>query len=710
MTPTAPSPLGYGMSASAVSAQSAAGVKPDYGTFWIGPWTLGSGWGGPDAQMTAMKNAGVTPAIHHYYWGDDISKDCLENGCYSNLHKATKDQEGWQKLTDQLIAHLNSKMQGKPVLIFLETEFNKGSVATYEPLDGYLAEKAKQIKAGYPNAQVVMALGNWGQSSWGTWDRTAAASDYVGIQGMRGSTRQSATDYATLYEKTLEGTKVLKAKFGKPIVLQDIALSTYPEPDYLKRQADELKDFFSHTADLKAQGVKVLIYRSWVDTPTMNTANWYGEAERHWGLNWHGNATLKPGGKVWVDGVKADRAGSSTPTTTSPPPANRAPSAAFTSSVSRLTASFDGSGSSDPDGQALAYAWTFGDGASATGRTVSHMYSSPGTYTVKLTVSDGSLSASTSKTVSIVQPNRAPTAAFSASASQLTVSVDGSASSDPDGDALGHSWTFGDGTTASGRTATKTYAAAGTYTVTLTVNDGTLSSTATKSVTVAQSTSSSSPATSAPSSGTPYSASFTFGGGANEWWMETKVSASPAPAKVEVKVGSGAWTPLRKRDSTTWGEEMHVTKGTAVAFRATAPDGRTAATGQHGYLMGTGAMQATGTATASPTPTASATPTASPTPSSSPATSSASASSTAFKAYFTARAVGNDWWIEVASLGNEPIVKVEGKVGDGSWVTMPKTSWGAYATSVHAPNGSVVTFRATSSSGATGLSSPVVWA
>ena len=50
-----------------------------------------------------------------------------------------------------------------------------------------------------------------------------------------------------------------------------------------------------------------------------------------------------------------------------------------------------------------------------------------------------------------------------------------------------------------------------------------------------------------------------------------------------------------------------------------------------------------------------------------------------------------------------------GRSTDGPWVTMPKTSWGAYATSVHAPDGSVVTFRATSASSATGLSSAIVW-
>src|SRR6185369_7264513 len=70
---TTPPPVAFGMDAASASAQAAAGVKPDYGTMWIGPWTLSSGWGGPDDTMARLKAAGVTPAVHLYYWGDDIS-------------------------------------------------------------------------------------------------------------------------------------------------------------------------------------------------------------------------------------------------------------------------------------------------------------------------------------------------------------------------------------------------------------------------------------------------------------------------------------------------------------------------------------------------------------------------------------------------------------------------------------------------------------
>lgn len=53
--------------------------------------------------------------------------------------------------------------------------------------------------------------------------------------------------------------------------------------------------------------------------------------------------------------------------------------------------SLDGGGSTDPEGDALTYAWDFGDGDTGAGPSVLHSYGLPGVYDVCLVVSDGLL-------------------------------------------------------------------------------------------------------------------------------------------------------------------------------------------------------------------------------------------------------------------------------------------------------------------------------
>jgi PKD repeat protein len=67
--------------------------------------------------------------------------------------------------------------------------------------------------------------------------------------------------------------------------------------------------------------------------------------------------------------------------------------------------------------------------------------------------------------------NQAPTASFTSACSDLTCSFNASASTDDVG-ITDYAWNFGDGTTGSGVTTSRTYAAGGNYTVTLTVTDG----------------------------------------------------------------------------------------------------------------------------------------------------------------------------------------------------------------------------------------------
>ncbi len=71
-------------------------------------------------------------------------------------------------------------------------------------------------------------------------------------------------------------------------------------------------------------------------------------------------------------------------------------------------------------------------------------------------------------------PNAKPKAAFDSTKAGLTVTTDGSTSSDTDGSIVNYAWDFGDGWTTAGvdqKTASHTYATAGTKTITLKVTD-----------------------------------------------------------------------------------------------------------------------------------------------------------------------------------------------------------------------------------------------
>ncbi|MEU7654166.1 ThuA domain-containing protein [Micromonospora taraxaci] len=78
-----------------------------------------------------------------------------------------------------------------------------------------------------------------------------------------------------------------------------------------------------------------------------------------------------------------------------------------TSGSAPLTVQFSSAGTSDPDGNALSYLWTFGDGTTSTAANPSKVYTSNGNYTAQLKVTD-----STGKTgfanVPITVGNSAP--------------------------------------------------------------------------------------------------------------------------------------------------------------------------------------------------------------------------------------------------------------------------------------------------------------
>ena len=112
-------------------------------------------------------------------------------------------------------------------------------------------------------------------------------------------------------------------------------------------------------------------------------------------------------------GTSGDNANTSnlTITVTPPAPVNHPPVANAGGPYSGIVGQavqFNGSGSTDPDGDALTYSWDFGDGTSGTGVQPTHTYNTVGAFNVALTVSDGSLSSS-APTVANILAGATPT-------------------------------------------------------------------------------------------------------------------------------------------------------------------------------------------------------------------------------------------------------------------------------------------------------------
>lgn len=138
--------------------------------------------------------------------------------------------------------------------------------------------------------------------------------------------------------------------------------------------------------------------------------------------------------------------------------------------------------------ETCTYAWDFGDGISSSGRIAAHRFQSSATYSVKLTVTGpGGIVVTSNRTV-VIGAAAAITAVITQSPTDAKVNdvviFDGSSSTSPDGTAIvSYTWDFGNGSTASSRSATTTYTVARTYTVRLTIVDA-LGRTATTTRTV----------------------------------------------------------------------------------------------------------------------------------------------------------------------------------------------------------------------------------
>lgn len=179
----------------------------------------------------------------------------------------------------------------------------------------------------------------------------------------------------------------------------------------------------------------------------------------------------------------------------------------------------------------------------------------------------------------------------------------------------------------------------------------------------------------------------TFSPKGNEWWIETAVSSSHAIASVTASVAGGAPVDLPKDSWGTWARSVHAPSGSLVRLTAQDPSGATASA-CYQWVTFVAAACSGGTPTAPP-----------------PATNTTPGTLTAT---FTPRN-GNEWWIQVHVAASQPLAAVDARVAGGAWLPLKLQTWGDWAGSYHAPPGSKVEFRATSTTGTQATSGAYTW-
>jgi hypothetical protein len=214
------------------------------------------------------------------------------------------------------------------------------------------------------------------------------------------------------------------------------------------------------------------------------------------------------------------------------------PVASFTVNCPGRQCNFSAGGSSD-DLAVTSHSWQFGDTTTATGSSVQHTFAANSTFQVTLQVTDGANHTDHIRQSVTVNADAPPVASFTYSCSGLVCSFDATASSD-DQVISSRTWSFGDGGTGSGATASHTYASGGSFVVTLAVTDN-AGQTATQQQTIAVDLAA--PVnTAATASGSTATITWTPSSGADSYDLQRKVSSAAWAFVKNVPGGSSSFT------------------------------------------------------------------------------------------------------------------------------------------------------------------------
>jgi PKD repeat protein len=273
----------------------------------------------------------------------------------------------------------------------------------------YIPQLRDWVNTFYPGTKIGITEYNWGAESH--INGATAQADVLGIFGREGldlAARWTTPDNAT---PTYKAIKIYRNYDGQKSAFGDVSVKTTSSSN-----PDALAAFGAQRSGDSAATLMVINKVSGATPVTVSLQNFSpsGVADV-WQLTSSNTIARLPdvnfGGSSFSVTVPSQSI-TLLVVSSAGGPVNQAPTASFTatptSGQAPLAVAFNGASSSDPDGTISSFAWVFGDGATGSGVSPSHTYSTAGAYTARLTVTDNQ--GATGTTTASITVNAAPTA------------------------------------------------------------------------------------------------------------------------------------------------------------------------------------------------------------------------------------------------------------------------------------------------------------
>ncbi len=266
-------------------------IPTSYLTHWI---TRHTNWRWESRQrLIATINAGYTPVIAYWYFGDEISPEFVKK----------HQQDYYDNIQNKLIPLIKNIPN---IVILIEPEFNKRGIEKWPEWDNVVTRAIKMIKAAAPYAKVGLTAGDWGHyevnDTLANISQAVETSDFVGFMLMSSASLESPliNPVWQVDERATRIVDYLHGKFNKPLFLAYIALST--AQDWEQKQASIIQQIMNNLPYYIDKGVFGFSYFSLFDNPKQ--VGWFAQGEPYFGLyDYRGYA--KQGATSWQSRVQS---------------------------------------------------------------------------------------------------------------------------------------------------------------------------------------------------------------------------------------------------------------------------------------------------------------------------------------------------------------------------------------------------------------------